>query len=149
MKLQKLLKNLICEIVIYLIFGLYRSLVQSIHNRDCLWFQSKNAQFFQKDYPLVGTHCNKAFGHINVTNGVNERKHVKMLWKFSKYIRICPIVVVEKHATNSNACILRQGPLKMWIEHLLSLSLPFDWILWSCYRIINVIYCPKNLCHLK
>ena len=30
------------------------------------------------------------------------------------------MVVVEKQATNSKACILRQGPLKMWIEHLLS-----------------------------
>ena len=30
---------------------------------------------------------------------------------------MCPIVVVEKHATNSKACILSQGPLKMWIEH--------------------------------
>ena len=70
-----------------------------------------------KDYPLVGTQFDAAFGHRNVTNGVNERKHVKILWKFSKYIRMCPIIVVEKHATNSKACILSQGPLKMWMEH--------------------------------
>ena len=72
-----------------------------------------------KDYPLVGTQFDAAFGHRNVTNGVNERKHVKILWKFSKYIRMCPIIVVEKHATNSKACILSQGPLKMWMEHFI------------------------------